>query len=158
MALGVIQQTMPKQNVFTKQKVTIITPPPKVTPSPTVKPTGLPTYKLGDILPGGGIVFHVDATGRHGLAAQPKDETKKATWREAQRLASAHGQGWHLPSKDELALLYKQKDVVGGFSSLYYWSSTDLDSSNAWNQYFSNGSQSVYAKNSTLPVREVRTF
>ena len=32
---------------------------------------------------------------------------------------------WFLPSKDELDLLYQQRNVVGGFTSNSYWSSTD---------------------------------
>ena len=151
LALGVIQQPVPKQNVTP-------TPSPKVTSPPTIKPIKLATYELGDILPGDGIVFHVDASGQHGLAAQPKDETKEATWNEAQRLASAHGRGWRLPTKDELALLYEQKDVVGGFASSNYWSSTEFVSSYAWFQIFSNGIQSTNLKFNTLPVRAVRAF
>ena len=151
LALGVIQQSLPKQNVTP-------TPPPKVTPLPTIKPVELPTYKLGDILPGGGIVFHVDASGQHGLAAQPKDETYRATWEEAQRLASTHGQGWCLPTKDELALLYKQKNVVGGFCNTNYWSSTENVSSYAWYQSFADGYQNANDKDDVFRVRAVRAF
>ena len=157
LALGVIQQPMPKQTGQSKAKTTP-TPPPKVTPSPTIKPIELPAYKLGDILPGGGIVFYVDASGQRGLAAQPKDETKKATWREAQRLAIAHGQSWRLPIRDELRLLYAQRNVVGGFVNDYYWSSTENDSNTAFLQNFTNGNQYKHNKNTTLPVRAVRTF
>ena len=32
---------------------------------------------------------------------------------------------WFLPSKDELNELYKQKDTVGGFASVSYWSSSE---------------------------------
>ena len=35
---------------------------------------------------------------------------------------------WYLPSKDELALLYNQKAVVGGFANYNYWSSTERGS------------------------------
>ena len=150
LALGVIQQPVPKQNVTP-------TPSPKVTSPPTIKPIKLTTYELGDILPDGGIVFYVDASGQHGLAAQPKDETKEATWNEAQRLASAHRQGWHLPTQHELALLYEQKDVVGGFANNYYWSSTENDSLFAWAQGFSYDSSDFF-KSLVLPVRAVRAF
>ena len=148
LALGVIQLPMSKQNGPPKQKVT--------TTPPTIKPIELPTYKLGDRLPSGGIVFHVDASGQHGLVAQPKDETKKANWREAQRLASAHGQSW--PIWDELRLLYAQRNVVGGFADDYYWSSTESVSRYAWSQNFNYGAQSFSSKNSMLPVRSVLAF
>ena len=65
---------------------------------------------------------------------------------------------WYLPSKDELNLLYQQKDVVGGFADTYYWSSTELDSIQARDQYFGNGYQSNIAKYNGLRVRAVRAF
>ncbi|MBU1487442.1 DUF1566 domain-containing protein, partial [bacterium] len=65
---------------------------------------------------------------------------------------------WYLPSKYELNLLYQQKSVVGGFSSNNYWSSTENNSNNAWNQNFDNGNQNNNNKNNTLRVRAVRDF
>ncbi len=65
---------------------------------------------------------------------------------------------WFLPSKDELNLLYQQKDVVGGFASYYYWSSSEHDIGNAWAQYFNNGSQFTNYKTYTNRVRAVRAF
>ena len=59
---------------------------------------------------------------------------------------------WFLPSRDELNLMYQQREVIGGFAPVFYWSSTDagtfwasgksfghdrhqyFDSSTAWNQ------------------------
>ena len=65
---------------------------------------------------------------------------------------------WFLPSKDELNLLYQQKTVVGGFANNSYWSSSQSHSNNAWYQYFFDGNQYSYGKNSPLPVRAVRAF
>ena len=66
---------------------------------------------------------------------------------------------WYLPSKDELNLLYQQKTVVGGFATLYYWSSSESNSILAWGQGFTNGTQGSYSKSYTsLPVRAVRAF
>jgi hypothetical protein len=66
---------------------------------------------------------------------------------------------WYLPSKAELNLLYKQRNVVGGFSSSGYWSATESDSYNAWRQTFnSNGYQYVTLKNAMLRVRAIRAF
>lgn len=31
---------------------------------------------------------------------------------------------WRLPTKDELSVLYNNRDLIGGFSDAYYWSST----------------------------------
>ena len=65
---------------------------------------------------------------------------------------------WFLPSKDELNELYKQKEAVGGFSSIYYWSSSENDSNNAWRQYFGSGSQNDYYRYFEGRVRAVRAF
>lgn len=65
---------------------------------------------------------------------------------------------WFLPSKDELNLLYLQKDVVGGFAGGYYWSSSEDDSGSAWYQVFDVGFQSLNNKGTMLRVRAVRAF
>ncbi len=66
---------------------------------------------------------------------------------------------WFLPSKDELNLLYQQKDVVGGFADVGYWSSTEYASNYAWGQYFNDGYQGYGTKFTTLIlVRAVRAF
>ena len=65
---------------------------------------------------------------------------------------------WYLPSKAELALLYKQKAVVGGFANATYWSSTETSSNNAWSQYFLNGGQGNNLKYKLFRVRAVRAF
>ena len=66
---------------------------------------------------------------------------------------------WYLPSKVELNLLYNQKNVVGGFADLNYWSSTENDSGSAWLQAFSVGFQFYDVKGDTnIRVRAVRAF
>ncbi len=68
--------------------------------------------------------------------------------------------GWFLPSLGELMLMYENllKVGVGGFATLYYWSSTELDANTAWLQNFFSGLQDNYFKANTLPVRAVRAF
>ena len=65
---------------------------------------------------------------------------------------------WYLPSKNELNAMYINKAEIGGFSAVKYWSSTEYeyDSRDAWNQFFSNGSQHAYWKSATYSVRCVR--
>ena len=65
---------------------------------------------------------------------------------------------WFLPSQDELNLLYSQKDVVGGFASLSYWSSSQASANVAWFQAFVNGDQVDGSKGDTYGVRAVRAF
>ncbi|WP_340122607.1 DnaJ domain-containing protein [Methylobacter svalbardensis] len=119
------------------------------------------SYKLGDILSDGGIVFHVDASGRHGLATHPADETTKATWVQAKLLAEAHGQDWHLPTEKELKLLNKQRGVVGDFANANYWSSTEDVGNTDKALCRGIGFFSVpgyLKKNSLFRVRAVRAF
>ena len=65
-----------------------------------------------------------------------------------------------LPNKEELDLLYDQKvaEVVGGFASNYYWSSSQASASGAWDQYFATGFQDVGSKDFADGVRAVRAF
>ena len=63
---------------------------------------------------------------------------------------------WYLPSKNELNAMYINKAEIGGFSSAFYWSSTEDSSSFAWGQHFIAGSQSYTYKTSSYGVRCVR--
>lgn len=65
---------------------------------------------------------------------------------------------WYLPSKDELDLLYDQRNVVGGFGATDYWSSSESSKGKAWEQEFGGGFQFKYNKSFTLNVRAIRSF
>jgi hypothetical protein len=66
---------------------------------------------------------------------------------------------WFLGSLGEMKLMYDNLIGVGGFVELYYWSSTEYDTANAWDQYFSYGYQGITAKaNTSRYVRPVRAF
>jgi hypothetical protein len=86
------------------------------------------------------------------------------TWEKAQKACADLGSGWRLPTKDELNLLYKNKDEIGGFAVAYYWSSTEgRDNGLAWVQYFGNsihgnGFQDNGKKYLDFSVCAVRTF
>jgi hypothetical protein len=150
--------------------------------------SGSTLYAIGDDGPAGGIVFYITDGGLHGLEAAAADQattqwgcygtlipgaygTVVGTGEQntadiielcdeitAASVASAYGPGWYLPSKDELNLLYSQKDVVGGFASYGYWSSSQDSSNDAWAQYFDFGGQADNGKGSTYRVRAVRAF
>jgi hypothetical protein len=70
---------------------------------------------------------------------------------------------WFLPSKNELNAMYTtlQTNGIGGFSSTYYWSSSEgyeYGSYIMWYQNFTNGNQ-AFGNNSQLNmVRAVRQF
>lgn len=69
---------------------------------------------------------------------------------------------WYLPSKDELNRLFMYKNLIGGFTGGYYWSSSEFDNSQAWGQQFLGGFQSTFNKHRSGPpymcVRAVRSF
>ena len=77
-------------------------------------------------------------------------------WHEAIVACKKLGAGWRLPTKDELNMIYKNREEVGGFASNFYWSSTELDVNFAWFQYFFNGFQFKYSKDGNYYVRAVR--
>ena len=82
-------------------------------------------------------------------------------WDEAIKACADLGDGWRLPTQDELNILYQNKDEIGGFVLDYYWSSTEFDNgiaSGAWIQYFHAGSQAYDDKNDFNYVRAVRAF
>jgi hypothetical protein len=68
---------------------------------------------------------------------------------------------WYLPSRDELNKLYLNRVAIGGFANpnKFYWSSTENDSSGAWDQNFTYGDQIFSGdKQATFYVRVVRAF
>jgi hypothetical protein len=110
---------------------------------------------------GGGVVFYVDDTGKHGLVAADADLPQTMIWSDAKSACATFGSGgysdWFLPNKEQLLLLYHQRDVVGGFSCSNYWSASESDIG-AWGQYFGSGSQLRYFTIYPNRVRPVRTF
>ena len=67
---------------------------------------------------------------------------------------------WYLPSIVELYELYYNKDVVGGFSDYYYWSSTESPYNKGWafSPHFGDGSGWISTGDEILRVRAVRAF
>ncbi len=118
----------------------------------------------------GGIIFHLDETQTHGLIANKKD-TVPVHWKMAMDLCETKGPGWRLPTKDELALLYKQRNIVGGFcpsdglNHCTYWSSTFTYKSPIggnelyyWSADFSNPMLVALDGDAKARVRAVRSF
>ena len=86
------------------------------------------------------------------------EDLGKMNWEDAMADCEALGDGWRLPDKDELNLLYQNKEAIGGFATNYYWSSTETDANYAWDQSFYGGVQNLNYKASTYYVRAVRAF
>ena len=81
---------------------------------------------------------------------------RKTNWEDAMKACADLGDGWRLPTRLELLIMYDNKDEIGGFANNYYWSSTETDFNFAWTQYFSIGSQLDYLKTNLYYVRAVR--
>ena len=77
---------------------------------------------------------------------------------DAQEVCAKLGKGWRLPTKDELNVMYQNKDYIGGFAYYLYWSSTETSDYDARRQNFDNGVQSYDNKNYLCNVRAVRAF
>ena len=72
---------------------------------------------------------------------------------------------WYLPSRDELDLMYKnlKQRERGNFSDVWYWSSSESDSSRSWVQHFGDGRQTTDAygarsKAASHSARAIRRF
>ena len=66
---------------------------------------------------------------------------------------------WYLPSRDELNILFQNRLIIGGFNlGQLYWSSSDSTTTNAFGQFFQNGSQNAYPKTNGFIVRPIRSF
>jgi len=79
-------------------------------------------------------------------------------WKDAKAECAKLGKGWRLPTKDELNLLYINKDKIGGFAINFYWSSTEIDTNYAWIQVFTIGNKFKFNKFNPIYVRAVRAF
>jgi len=77
-------------------------------------------------------------------------------WEDAKKVCAVMGYGWRLPTREELHLMWLNRESIGGFATAFYWSSSEYASLNAWYQYFLNGHQYNFTKYSTYYVRAVR--
>ena len=92
------------------------------------------------------------------LEVMTEDLERTYTWDDAMKACAVLGDGWRLPTKDELNLLYENKEKIGGFAGSYYWSSTEDGNFYAWYQLFNNGHRYSNIKDATYYVRAVRAF
>ena len=65
---------------------------------------------------------------------------------------------WYLPSLIELNMLWINRVAVGGFAILPYWSSSEINSTDAYFYYFPDGPYTGDIKSQTWAVRAVRSF
>lgn len=89
----------------------------------------------------------------------PKETEIQATWDEAKMYCfslNIDGKiGWRLPTKEELYDIF-DSDSRRDFAYAIHWSSTEIDTNNAWTQRFNVGFEYSRNKNNLYYVRAVR--
>jgi hypothetical protein len=155
------------------------------------------THFIGEYF-GGGIIFYLDLSGKHGLIASPVDFEEAAVWSRkdtlngvkdtalgagsgnTRRIIKVQGfpeseadtyaalecigliingyQDWYLPSLGELNEMYKNKKIIGGFQAFSYWSSSEINATQAWFKNFNDGSQIRQVKTAGYALRAIRRF
>jgi hypothetical protein len=80
------------------------------------------------------------------------------TWYDAKKSCENIGDGWRLPDKNELNLLYKHKEILKILPLHGFWSITEVDNDFAHYQYFFNGMQYVFVKTFYAYVRPIRYY
>ena len=73
------------------------------------------------------------------LEVAQNDFPKTMIWNDAVKSCCDLGNGWKLPTKYELNLMYLNKDKIGDVANKGYWSSSEGAKSDAWRQDFLNG-------------------
>ena len=99
-------------------------------------------------------------TGGGGTVIEP-DPGQKMTWQNAINYCSSKGDGWRLPTQNELMYYWCVEPSIPAdskFSAGYYWSATDHFSSSgrAWVVHFSTGHTYYGSKTNSNSVRCVR--
>lgn len=113
----------------------------------------------------GGMVFAVDANYENGMIVHLED-AGPMTWENAMKIHEKLGEGWRLPTLDELAILRKTvgqgANNTAEFSGGLYWSATDYDPYQARLLRFRDGNRSYHynkvAAHRQYRVRAIRSF
>jgi hypothetical protein len=91
-----------------------------------------------------------------------KNTDGKVDWKEATQACKILGNGWRLPTKAELNILFKNKDKIGSFKEDFYWSATENNLQygqyGVWLKEFKGGSEDYYGISSKYYARAVRSL
>lgn len=79
-------------------------------------------------------------------------------WEDANKVCEDLGDGWRLPTREELHFMWLNRRTIKGFANDYYWSSSENLSDYAWARHLRNGDQNSPNKMLLYPFRAVRTI
>lgn len=133
------------------------------------------TYKVGDYYDANGkqgVVFAVTPDGKRGkIVGLNNLGLMLMPWDNAIAACRNLGNGWRLPSREELLAIYKVKSTLNstlaavgdeltstGGPEGWYWSSIECSSDRAWNVSMNNGNTEHNPKDINLSVRAVSAF
>jgi len=94
-----------------------------------------------------------------GLEVMSKDLKVKMKFEDAKKACADLGDGWRLPTINELKKMYQYRDKIGGFKEEHYWSSKESGTEYALEYHFYHGvsfKQGSCSKECKLYVRAVR--
>ena len=116
-----------------------------------------------------GVVFEVSDDGLSGKIISLTQPDHYLNWYEACDWCTSLGNGWYLPTKDELLAIHENLDKLNAtlgrrdvekIGNYWYWSST-LDGTNtyyAWRVLVNGGYANSVSRNSNSYVRAVSAF
>jgi hypothetical protein len=122
--------------------------------------------QIGDEMPDGTVYAGLSPDTNKPMYTTPADAPLPYNFNQAQKYAAkldAHGHGdWRVPTRDELNLLFRNRQAIGGFGisgsqpAGWYWSSSQVNNFVAWDQRFSDGTQYNGGKVNASSLRCVR--
>ncbi|HAN20582.1 MAG TPA: hypothetical protein DCP51_02720, partial [Clostridiales bacterium] len=135
-------------------------------------------YNLRDIGPAGGLIFYIDDTTYYEAAPIDieRNTFSNITDKAIRTTETAIGTGatntaaiieqasgandWFLPSKNEIAAMYNNLKIygLGNFTNNFYWTSSEYNASYGVLFNFSDGTNSILYKNSSIRIRPCRKF
>ncbi len=135
--------------------------------SQSVQPVGK-MYKVGDVYDINGkqgVIFVVTPDGKHGKMVSINQT--KSNWSSAKSWCSSLGNGWRLPTKEELLAIYRNIGVLNAVLAAmgdeipgsWHWSSSDHSNSDcAWYVILYSGRTDYTSKYTDIYVRAVSAF
>jgi hypothetical protein len=79
------------------------------------------------------------------------------TWDNAKKACEKLGDGWRLPTIQELRFMFDKFDEIAGFEPKAYWSSTESGLISTWTfSFYTGGSSKDSLKDDKYSVRAVR--